>query len=150
MISEKQKQEYKNYVEQSTPNHNLLMDCFLAFIFGGIFSIIAQAVNDLLMNNGVEKIDAATWASISLILISAILTGLGWYKKIVKYAGAGIIVPITGFANSVIATAIEYKNEGQVLGIGAKIFIIAGPVILFGCLSSVLVGIVYYIVQLVG
>ncbi|MDF2821625.1 MAG: hypothetical protein K0R15_2066 [Clostridiales bacterium] len=150
MISEKQKKEYKDYVEQKTPNHNLMVDMVLAFIFGGIFSVIAQGVYDLLMSNGFEKIDASTWGSISLIFISAVLTALGWYKKIVKYAGAGIIVPITGFANSVISTAIEYKNEGQVFGIGAKIFIIAGPVILFGCLSSVVIGAIYYIIQLVG
>ncbi|RGF93936.1 stage V sporulation protein AC [Ruminococcus sp. AM54-1NS] len=116
-----------------------------AFLFGGLICVIGQSLMDMYLYLGLSKDNASMSVSITLIFLSALLTGLGWYDRIAKHAGAGTLVPITGFANSVVAPALEFKTEGYILGLGAKIFIISGPVILYGTLASVLYGLIYYL-----
>ena len=116
-----------------------------AFLFGGLICVIGQSLLDMYLYLGLSKDNASMSVSITLIFLSALLTGLGWYDRIAKHAGAGTLVPITGFANSVAAPALEFKTEGYILGLGAKIFIISGPVILYGTLASVLYGLIYYL-----
>ena len=142
------KQEYQKYIEKKTPNSTLAKDMILAFIIGGLICCIGQAILDGYKALGLEKELASSVTSITLVFFGALLTGLGIYDKIAKFAGAGTIVPITGFANSVVSPAMEFKSEGLVLGLAAKMFIIAGPVIVYGILSSFVAGIVYYIVSL--
>ncbi|MEW4414233.1 SpoVA/SpoVAEb family sporulation membrane protein [Clostridium sp. AN503] len=142
------KQEYGKYVKQITPKNPLGMDMLKAFITGGIICTIGQLSVMGMMNFwGMEKETAQTWMQLELILLSVLLTGLNIYPKIVKWGGAGALVPITGFANSVVAPAIEYKAEGHVFGIGCKIFTIAGPVILFGVLTSWGLGLIAWLLQ---
>ena len=121
------------------------MDCLKAFFIGGFICLIGQFLINLYKKFGLSEDDSAAAVSITLIFISALLTGLDIYPKIAKHAGAGTLVPITGFANSVVAPALEAKTEGYVLGVGAKIFTIAGPVILFGILASMVAGLWYWI-----
>lgn len=122
-----------------------------AFIMGGVICCVGQFIANTAMNQfGIEKETAAGWCSMILILLSAVLTGFNLYGKLVKWGGAGALVPITGFANSVVASAIEYKTEGQVYGIGCKIFTIAGPVILYGIVTSWVLGIIYWIGTMMG
>ncbi len=142
-ISAMSNAEYDEYIKAKTPNSKLFTDCIKAFVVGGIICIIGQALLDLYQYWGLSKEDASSLVSVSLIFLSALLTGLDIYPKIAKHAGAGTLVPITGFSNSVAAPALEAKTEGYVLGVGAKIFTIAGPVILFGTLASMVAGIVY-------
>ena len=146
---EKQK-KYQKYVKQVTPTHNLPINMLKAFFTGGIICTIGQIIINFAKNRGLDSEMAGTWCSVTLILISVILTGLNLYPKIGKFGGAGSLVPITGFANSVAASAIEYKAEGQVFGIGCKIFTIAGPVILYGLMSSWILGVMYYILKAIG
>lgn len=136
-------QEYDEFVKQETPNSTLGLNCLKAFVIGGIICVIGQLLLNLFEKWGLSKEDAGTMVSVTLVFLGALLTGLDIYPKIAKHAGAGTIVPITGFANSIAAPALESKTEGYVLGVGAKIFTIAGPVILFGVLASVIAGIVY-------
>lgn len=138
------KQEYKKYIEQKTPNSSLLKDLFFAFLIGGLICCIGQAVSDGYRWLGLEKDSVASATSMTMIFLGALLTGLGLYDKIAKFAGAGTIVPITGFSNAVVSPAMEFKSEGLVIGLAAKIFIIAGPVIVYGILASVVTGLVYY------
>ena len=147
MQKEKHKQ-YADYVKRITPTHNLPINMAKAFVTGGIICTVGQVITNFAKSQGLEQDVAGTWCSVTLVLISVILTGFNIYPKIGKFGGAGSLVPITGFANSVAAPAIEYKAEGQVFGIGCKIFTIAGPVILYGILSSWLLGIIYYILKL--
>lgn len=146
----KQGQEiYQRYVEEITPKANLGGRLIKAFLVGGIICCIGQVILELLQNvAGLEKENASLYCTIILVLTSVVLTGFGIYRKIVTFAGAGALVPITGFANSVASTAIEYKFEGQVFGIGCKIFTIAGPVILYGIFSSWILGLIYWIYSL--
>ncbi len=137
--------EYGEYVKGKVKKSPVLKDCVMAFLFGGSICTVGQVILNLYMSSGLTQENASTATSITLIFIGALLTGLNIYPKLAKYAGAGTIVPITGFANSIVSPALESKNEGFVLGVGAKLFTIAGPVILFGCLASVVCGIVYYI-----
>lgn len=151
MASEKKKEAYQEYVEQNSPKTNLPLQMGKAFIMGGVICCIGQFILNIATNSfGIEKETAASWCSMLLILLSALLTGFNLYGKLVKWGGAGALVPITGFANSVVASAIEYKTEGQVFGIGCKIFTIAGPVILFGIFTSWCLGVVYWIGTLMG
>ena len=144
-------QIYQEYVEQVTPKANLGARMLKAFLVGGLICTIGQAITELLQSvAALEKEDASAYCTLILILTSVILTGFGIYRKIVTFAGAGALVPITGFANSVASTAIEYKFEGQVFGIGCKIFTIAGPVILYGILSSWILGFIYWLMGLIG
>ena len=140
-----QKEQYNEYVKQVTPKSNLLLNMAKAFLVGGIICTIVQALTTLFMNNGLDKDTANSWTLVVLIAATVILTGLNIFSKIAKFGGAGALVPITGFANSVASPAIEYKKEGQVFGIGCKIFTIAGPVILYGILSSWVLGLGYWI-----
>ena len=140
---------YKKYVDQISPKPRDLKNYTLAFIVGGIIRMIGQAINDLYMKvGGLDKLGASSATSITLIFIGAFLTGLGVYDLIGKRAGAGSIIPITGFANSIVSPAMEYKREGYVLGVGANLFKIAGPVLVYGIGSSILCGIIYYIFKM--
>ena len=153
MEAEKQaKQEaFQEYVKQVTPTHNLWLQMLKAFITGGIICVIGQAILNYCSNSlGMDKDTAGSWCSLLLILISILLTGFNLYSSITKWGGAGSLVPITGFANSVAAPAIEFKKEGQVFGVGCKIFTIAGPVILYGIFTSWVLGLIYWIGKLIG
>ena len=143
------KKQYGNYVKEVTPVFSVWKNMRNAFLVGGVICTIGQALTNLFLAMDMEKETAASWTTLCLIAGSILLTGFNIYPKIVKFAGAGALVPITGFANSVVAPAIEYKAEGQVFGVGCKIFTIAGPVILFGIFSSWLLGVVYWIVNYV-
>lgn len=134
-------------VKQASPNSPIFMNCLKAFISGGIICIIGQLLSNFYTGKDFSKEEAALLVSITLIGLSALLTALGWYEKLGKFCGAGTIVPITGFANSVVSPAIEFKKEGMVFGMAAKMFIVAGPVIVYGTLTSMLVGLVYYFVK---
>ena len=139
------KKQYGNYVKEVTPVFSVWKNMRNAFLVGGVICTIGQALTNLFLAMNMEKETAASWTTLCLIAGSILLTGFNIYPKIVKFAGAGALVPITGFANSVVAPAIEYKAEGQVFGVGCKIFTIAGPVILFGIFSSWFLGVVYWI-----
>jgi len=142
--------DYKAYVESISPKSNLLLDCVKAFAVGGLICTLGEAICSLLRLLSISRDDSTVWTSVILIFIGATLTGIGIYDKIGKFAGAGSIVPITGFANGITSPAMEYKPEGYVLGIGAKLFIIAGPVIVYGVCASMLGGLIYYILSVVG
>lgn len=146
---EKRNESYNDYVEQVTPKHSCLKNCAQAFVTGGIICTVGQAVMNMYMIWN-DKDTAAAWTTLTLVLISVILTALNIYPSITKWGGAGSLVPITGFANSVAAPAIEFKKEGFVFGVGCKIFTIAGPVILYGILVSWILGIVYWILIFAG
>ena len=148
--STQQQKEFEKYVKQVTPTHNLWLQMLKAFITGGVICCIGQFILNYAESMGLDKQTAGGWCSLILVLGSVILTGFGIYPKIVKWGGAGALVPITGFANSVAAPAIEYKSEGQVFGIGCKIFTIAGPVILYGIFASWLLGLGYWIGMMLG
>ena len=141
--------EYQDYIKKKSPDSTLLKDVFFAFVIGGIICIIGQLMSDGYKTLGLDKELSSTATSITLILASCILTGFGIYDKIAKVAGAGTIVPITGFANAVVSPAMEFKSEGLILGLAAKMFIIAGPVLVYGILASVLAGVWYFVVSLV-
>jgi len=134
-------------VKLASLNCLIFMDCIKAFISGGIICTIGQLLLNLYTGMDISEKDAALWVSITLIGLSALLTALGIYEKLGKFCGAGTIVPITGFANSVVSPAVEFKKEGMVFGMAAKMFIVAGPVIVYGTLTSMLVGFVYYFVK---
>lgn len=138
--------EYNKYVKSKSPSSKTSKNCFMAFLFGGLICCIGQLILNLYKKTGLDDETASTATSITLIFLSALLTGLDIYPKLAKLAGAGTIVPITGFANSVVSPALEAKTEGYVLGVGAKIFTIAGPVILYGILASFIAGIIYLII----
>ena len=145
-MEEEKKQEYERYVKTVTPTHNLWLQMLKAFITGGIICTIGQFILNYTTNVlGMDKQTSGSWCSLILVLIAVILTGCNIYPSITKWGGAGALVPITGFANSVAAPAVEFKKEGQVFGIGCKIFTIAGPVILYGIFSSWLLGLIYWI-----
>lgn len=140
--------KYNEFVKSVTKENNMWIDMLWAFIVGGIICSIGQMISDILKNYGVGEEHANSITLLILIFLSAFLTGLNIYPKIGKLGGAGALVPITGFANSVAAPAIEFRAEGMVMGLGCKIFTIAGPVILYGTLSSWLLGIIYWITTL--
>ena len=138
-------QEYAKKVKEYTPTHSLPKEMLKAFLIGGIICTIGQGITKTAMDYGLNKDDAGTVCTIVLVLISVILTGFNIYPRIAKFGGAGALVPITGFANSVAAPAIEFQKEGQVFGIGCKIFTISGPVILYGIFSSWVLGVIYWL-----
>ncbi len=142
-IKEKQ---YQDYVKQHTPVHNVWTNMLKAFLTGGSICTLGQLISNYCKTLGLSEKDCGAWTAIVLVLFSVILTGLNVYSKIANWGGAGALVPITGFANSVAAPAIEYKKEGQVFGIGAKIFTIAGPVLLYGVVTSWALGVVYWVI----
>ena len=136
------KQEYSDYVDKKSPNSPILKNCFNAFWVGGLICSIGQILFDFCKFKGFDDTACSTIVSITLVGIAAILTGLNIFNKIGKFAGAGSLVPITGFANSVVSPAIEYKSEGYVMGVGGKMFTVAGPVLVFGISTSVIIGII--------
>ncbi len=140
--------EYGKLVQEMAPKSPLCKDCIKAFVIGGLICLLGQLAMNGYKSLGLEKTDASTAASISLVALSALLTGLSVYDDIAKHAGAGTLVPITGFANSVAAPAVEFKTEGFILGVGAKMFTIAGPVIVYGVSASVVYGLIYWITTL--
>jgi len=141
------KATYKKYVEESAKKSNLLVNITKAFLIGGLICCIGEALIDLYIRIGISLETARILESVTLIFLAALLTGLGYYDSIAKHAGAGTIVPITGFANSVVAPAIDSKSEGFIMGVGAKMFVIAGPVIVYGTIASIIYGIVYYFIR---
>ena len=140
--------EYGKLAKKRSPNTKMYKTVPAAFAVGGIICCIGQLLINMYKLIGADAETAGTLTSVSLVFLSAVLTGFGIYDKIAKHAGAGTLVPITGFANAVVSPALEFKTEGYVLGVGAKIFIIAGPVIVYGLAASALYGIIYYIFQL--
>ena len=136
------KEQYSKYVDKKSPNSPILKNCILALFIGGLICSIGQIIFDFCTFKGMDTITSNTIVSISLIGITAILTGLNIFNKIGKVAGAGSLVPITGFANSIVSPAMEYKSEGYIMGVGAKMFTVAGPVLVYGISASILVGII--------
>ncbi len=135
-------QEYQQYVKERAPKSPLVKDVVLAFVIGGLICALGQLIQNGWSAAGLSQEDAGTAASCSLVAISALLTGLNLYNKIARFGGAGTLVPITGFANAVVSPAIDFKSEGFVTGMAAKMFLVAGPVIVFGTLASFLYGVV--------
>ena len=140
--------EYGKLVKQRMPKSPIVKDCVWAFVVGGLICAVGQAFMNLYASMGLDETKASTAASMSLVALSALLTGLSLYDNLAKYAGAGTLVPITGFANAVAAPAIEFKTEGFILGTAAKMFTIAGPVIVYGVSASVVYGLIYWICSL--
>ena len=134
--------EYQEYVKQQSPNSPIWKDLALAFIIGGAICVVGQLVQNGWGAMGLDQEDAGTATSCTMVFLSALLTGLNLYNKLAKYGGAGTLVPITGFANAVVSPAIDFKSEGFVTGMAAKMFLIAGPVIVFGTLASVIYGVI--------
>ena len=139
--------DYKKYAEARAQKSPIAKDCVKAFLFGGVICTIAQGLREL-YSTFLSGKDAGTLTSITLIFLTALLTGLGVFDKIAKHAGAGTLVPITGFANAVSSMAIDAKGEGYILGVGAKIFTVAGPVILYGITAGAVYGVVYWVTTL--
>ncbi|MCI9264122.1 MAG: stage V sporulation protein AC [Oscillospiraceae bacterium] len=140
--------DYGKYVNSKSQPSPIGKDCLWAFCVGGLICTIGQGLLNFYMNWGMEKDDAAAAVSVTLILLSAVLTGLGIFDKIAKRAGAGTLVPITGFANAVVSPALEFKSEGLVMGVAAKMFVIAGPVLVFGISASVIYGLILLLLGL--
>lgn len=134
--------EYQQYVQQRSKKSPIVKDVALAFLIGGLICVVGQAVQDGWTAAGLNKEDAGTATSCTMVFLSALLTGLNLYNKIARFGGAGTLVPITGFANAVVSPAIDFKSEGIVTGMAAKMFLVAGPVIVFGTLASVIYGII--------
>lgn len=143
------KADYKRLSNEKTPNSPIIMDVLLAFIIGGAICVFGQVIMNIYKSSGLSKEEASSATSITLVFLGAFFTGLGWYDKLAKHAGAGTVVPITGFANSIVSPAMEFKSEGLVLGIGAKMFAIAGPVLVYGITTAVIYGIFVYIFGLI-
>ena len=141
-------QEYSKLVKELSPNSPIWKDCLWAFLVGGLICVIGQALTNFYASLELEKQDASSAASMTLVAISALLTGLSLYDDLAKHAGAGTLVPITGFANSIAAPAVEFQTEGMILGTAAKMFTIAGPVIVYGVSASVVYGFIYWITTL--
>lgn len=137
--------EYQEYVNKKSPNSPIFKNCFNSFWTGGLICAIGQIIMEVCKYNGLDTTASSTIVSISLIFLSAFLTALNVFNKIGKIAGAGSLVPITGFANSIVSPAMEYKSEGYVMGVGSKMFTVAGPVLVYGISSSILIGIIYLI-----
>ena len=146
----KKAKEYEDYVKTKTPAHSLAKNMGAAFLCGGLICVLGQAIMNFCQNAGLDKETSGSWTSLLLVLLSVVLTGFNLYPKIAKWGGAGTLVPITGFANSVVSPAIEFKAEGWVTGIGAKIFGIAGPVIAYGTAASAVWGVLYWLMGKVG
>lgn len=140
-------EEYVNYVSEKSPKSKLGLNCLKAFLIGGLICTIGQCFLNLYKYLGADKETAFTLVTVTMIFLGSLLTGLNIYPKIAKHGGAGTLVPVTGFSNAVTAPALEAKTEGYILGVGAKIFTIAGPVILYGTLSSIVCGLIYFFIK---
>jgi len=141
-------QEYGNYVKSKAKPSPIWKDCLWAFVVGGVICTLGQLLKEVYLGAGLAEEDAGTLVSVTLVLLAALLTGLGWFDNIAKRAGAGTLVPITGFANAMVSPALEFKSEGFILGVGAKMFTIAGPVIVYGTVASVVYGLIYWVTTL--
>lgn len=141
-------QEYGELVKRHSPPSAMYKTIPMAFVIGGGICVLGEALLNLYQYLGLDRDTAGMWTSVSLIFLSALLTGLKLYDRIAQHAGAGTLVPITGFANSVVSPALDFKSEGYVLGLGAKMFVIAGPVLVYGISASIIYGIIYYIITL--
>lgn len=139
--------EYDRLVTKESPKSPILKNCMLAFLVGGAICTIGQVFRRLLTDMGLSEETVSASLSTIMIFLGALFTGLGWYDKLAKYAGAGTIVPITGFANSIVSPAMEFEKEGYVMGVGAKLFTIAGPVLVFGISASVLAGLICFVMR---
>lgn len=137
----------KKIIDTYSPKTKVLKNSFLAFIFGGLISLVAEILRRVFISNGIDKTDALTLVGITLIVLASVLTALGVFDRIARFAGAGTLVPITGFSNAITSQAIDAKSEGLVLGLGAKIFTVAGPVILYGISSGVIYGLILFILK---
>ena len=137
--------EYQEYVDKKSPNSPILKNCLNSFLVGGLICTIGQFIMEICKYRGLDNDISSTITSIILIFLSAFLTALNVFNKIGKFAGAGSLIPITGFANSIVSPAMEYKSEGYVMGVGAKVFTVAGPVLVYGISTSIIVGIMYLI-----
>lgn len=137
--------QYARLVKDKSPKSPIMKDCLFAFASGGLICAMGQFLLNRYTGLGLEKQDAAAWVSITLVGLSALLTGLSLYDDLAKYAGAGTLVPITGFSNAVAASAVEFQTEGFILGVGAKMFTIAGPVIVYGLSASAVYGVIYWL-----
>ena len=146
-FNENEKQKYREYAKSKAPKSKLFRDCVIAFAVGGLICAFGEGIGELVMKLGVNEENTKILVPCSLVVLSSILTALGIYQKIAKFAGAGTIVPITGFSNAITSVSIDSTAEGFVLGVGAKMFTIAGPVILYGTAASVFVGLVYWILS---
>ena len=144
------KEEFNEYVNSKAEKSPILKNVFLAFLVGGIICIIGQIITNCMLSKGIEEKEAKTISTILLIFLGAFLTSINLYSKLGKYAGAGSVIPITGFSNSVVAPAIEYKSEGYILGLGANMFKVAGPVLVYGIVSSFIYGVIYYVIKMIG
>ncbi len=138
------KKDYNGKVEAYSPKSPILKNCLAAFLVGGAICVFGEALFMLYTECGRDEKEAAAWVCISLIALTGLLTGIGVFDKIAKFAGAGTMVPITGFANAVVSPAVEYQTEGRVFGTAVKMFTIAGPVIVYGCSAAALYGLIYY------
>jgi stage V sporulation protein AC len=136
--------EYKKYVEKKSPKSNIVKDTVSAFIIGGLICIFTQGISNFLKARSVDEETIKSALPVIMVGLGAFFTGIGWYEKLAKYGGAGTIVPITGFANSIVSPAMEFKAEGHVMGVGAKMFVIAGPVLVYGITVSVIAGIIFF------
>ena len=139
--------EYQQYVKQKSPNSPIVKDTMLALVIGGAICVVGQLIQNGWSSLGLSKEDAGTATSCTLVLLSALLTGLNLYNKLGRFGGAGTLVPITGFANAVVSPAIDFKSEGFVTGMAAKMFTVAGPVIVFGTLASAIYGVILMLLQ---
>ena len=142
------KENYPEYVEKKTKNSPIVADCIRAFLFGGAICTLGEGIRQLLLYFRVPSEDTKIWLPIIMVFLGAAFTGFGIYDTLAKYGGAGTSIPITGFSNSIVSSAMEFKKEGFVLGLGAKMFTIAGPVLVYGITASVIYGIIYWIIQM--
>ena len=143
----KSKEEYQTYVDEKTPNSPIGKNCFNAFWVGGLICSIGQIIFEICKMRGIDETISYTIVSMTLVFFSAFLTGLNCFNKIGKFAGAGSLIPITGFANSIVSPAMEYKSEGYIMGVGAKMFTVAGPVLVYGISTAIICGIIYIILN---
>ncbi|HHV99681.1 MAG TPA: stage V sporulation protein AC [Clostridiaceae bacterium] len=141
------KKEYEKYAEKIAPKSNIVRNTARAFVVGGLICVVGQIITNFLKSKGYDMDDTSNLTALIMILIGIIFTGLNVYDELGRFAGAGSIVPITGFANSIVSPAMEFKSEGFIMGVGAKMFVIAGPVLVYGISASVVIGIIYYLLN---
>jgi stage V sporulation protein AC len=145
MEEKRTKQEYKKWSQQQAPRTKKTRNLLLAFLVGGVICTVGQLILNLLLGTGMAKEDASAVTTLTMIFLGAFLTGINVYDNIGRIGGAGAAIPVTGFANSIVSPAMEYKKEGYVMGVGAKMFLIAGPVLVYGIVTSIIAGILYYL-----
>ncbi|HHV60609.1 MAG TPA: stage V sporulation protein AC [Clostridiaceae bacterium] len=141
------KQEYQQYVEKMSPKSKILRNVFRAFLVGGLICVVGQFFINILKLRGIDQERASTITTLIMVFLGALFTGLNVYDELGRFAGAGSIIPITGFANSIVSPAMEHKTEGYVMGVGGKMFVVAGPVLVYGISASVIAGILYYLIH---